>query len=181
MSPSRRLPARKTKPKAAAKRVARSSRGKAKPRKKAAPRKAASARKAALPAKPPAPKPWSADIAGLNVVWYTCRDWEAAKRFYGETLGFPVAMADEQMGWVEYGTELPHLAIGKGDPSTPPSIGSGGAIAVLSCPDVRGTMAKLQARGVRCGTIDEIPGAVILGTFFDPEGNKLQLAQTLPR
>ena len=186
MSPSKKKAARKARPKPAAKAKAKA---KAKARvKRAAPRRAAPARRAPAPARsaPPAlppPRPWSADIVGLNLVYFNVRDWEAAKRFYGETLGFAVAFGGDEMGWIEYGgKELPHFAIGKGDAANPPypaPAGSSGGYPVFTCPDVRRAMARLQARGVRCGEIQEIPGMVLLGVFYDPEGNKLQLAQSL--
>ena len=58
-------------------------------------------------AKPQAPKRLSADFRDINVVWYNVTDWERAKRFYGETLGLPVAMQIDEAGWVEYGWPPP--------------------------------------------------------------------------
>jgi catechol 2,3-dioxygenase-like lactoylglutathione lyase family enzyme len=49
----------------------------------------------------------------LQVVSYNVTDWQRAKKFYGETLGLPVAafMGDE-VGWMEFGEkEGTHLAI----------------------------------------------------------------------
>jgi predicted enzyme related to lactoylglutathione lyase len=130
-------------------------------------------------AKPIAPKPWTDDIRGLNVVWFNVSDWERAKRFYGETLGLPVAYAQEEMGWIEYGRELPHLGINRwGGPGPLPAV-TGGGIATLTCADVRAFIAKLVAKGVRCDKIEEMPGMVILGMFYDPDGNRLQVAQSM--
>jgi predicted enzyme related to lactoylglutathione lyase len=55
----------------------------------------------------------------------------------------------------------------------------GGGVAVFTCPDTRAAIARLKEKGVRCDEVDEMPGMVILGTFYDPDGNKLQLAQDL--
>ena len=151
MSPTKKQPARK-------------------PVRRAAPRTRA--------AQPPAPPPWSDDIRELNVVWYNVSDWVAAQKFYGETLGLPVAFALEEAGWIEYGRTLPHLAINRWTAKSGIPIGGGG-VATLTCPDVRGTIARLRAKGVRCDEVEELPGMVILGTFYDPDGNKLQLAQSL--
>jgi hypothetical protein len=36
----------------------------------------------------------------------------------------------------------------------------------------------LKAKGVQCDEVEKIPGMVVLGTFYDPDGNRLQLAQS---
>jgi catechol 2,3-dioxygenase-like lactoylglutathione lyase family enzyme len=107
-------------------------------------------------------------------------DWERAKKFYGETLGLPVAYAVEQDGWLEYGKMgHPTLAINrwKGAAPMPPPGNTG--IAVLEVSDVRAFIEDLRAKGVRCENVEEIPGDVILGTFYDPDGHRLQAAQSL--
>ncbi|MBI3912721.1 MAG: VOC family protein [Chloroflexi bacterium] len=144
--------------------------------KKATAQRAAPKKRAA--AKPPAPKHWTPDIHGISVVTYHVRDWARAKKFYGETLGLPVAFEVEQVGWCEFGVEKqPTFAINKWESPDAMPIASGAA--VLTCPDVRATIAKLRAKGVRCDDVEEIPGMVILGNVYDPEGNRLQLAQPL--
>ena len=35
----------------------------------------------------------------LNVVYVYVKDWEAAKKFYRETLEWPVAYSDDKIGW----------------------------------------------------------------------------------
>jgi predicted enzyme related to lactoylglutathione lyase len=130
-------------------------------------------------AKPAASAPWNADMRDINVVWYNVTDFARAKKFYGETLGLPVAAQIDGVGWIEYG--LPnqtHLALNewRGPAPMPPT--NGGATATFACDDVRGAIARLRAKGVRCDEVDEIPGMVILGSFYDPEGNRLQLAES---
>ncbi len=142
-------------------------------------KRAAPKKRVAAP-KPAAPKHWTPVLHGISVVSYSVRDWERAKKFYGGTLGLPVAFAAEQVGWLEYGVaHQPTLAINKWE--SPDALPTGGAVAVLSCPDVRGTIAKLRAQGVRCDDAEQVPGMVIYGNVFDPEGNRLQLAQSLSR
>ncbi len=147
------------------------------PAKKKATRKATARPRAA---KPKAPPRWNAQMRDLNVVWYNVSDWERAKKFYRDTLGLPVALEIEQAGWMEFGhPNQAHLAINlwRGpDPMPPPK---GGATATIGCDDVRAAIAQLRAKGVRCDEVQEIPGMVILGTFYDPEGNQLQMAQSL--
>ncbi len=129
--------------------------------------------------KPAAPAPWNADMRDINVVWYNVTDFARAKKFYGETLGLPVAAQIDGVGWIEYGRpNQTHLALNewRGPEPMPPT--NGGATATFACDDVRGAIARLRAKGVRCDEVDEIPGMVILGSFYDPEGNRLQLAQS---
>lgn len=131
-------------------------------------------------AKPAALPKWSAEIRDLNVVWYNVSDLERAKKFYGETLGLPVAMVIDEAGWAEYGhPHQAHVAVNlwRGPDPIPPALG--GATATLTCDDVRGSIERLRARGVRCEEVEEIPGMVLLAGFFDPDGNRLQLAQSL--
>jgi catechol 2,3-dioxygenase-like lactoylglutathione lyase family enzyme len=164
------MSASKAKAKTKAKKVVR----KAVKRPTTAKRKVTVARKAAAPVPPP---PWTADIQDLNLAWYNVTDWPRARRFYEATLGLPVAFALDDMGWVEYGRGLPHLAISRWNESGPVPVNGG--VAVLTCPDVRAGIARLREKGVRCDEVQEIPNMVILGTFYDPDGNKLQLAQSL--
>ncbi len=93
----------------------------------------------------------------------------------------PVAFDVSEMGWIEFGyPNQTHLAFNLWrDQATKPSA-LGGATATFTCDDVRGAIARLQAKGVPCDPIDEMP-SVILGSFYDPDGNRLQLAQTLNR
>ncbi len=131
--------------------------------------------------KPAAPKKWSADIHDVNVVWYNTTDFARAKKFYSETLGLPVAYDVSEMGWIEFGyPNQTHLAINlwRDLATKPPALG--GATATFTCDDVRGALARLEAQGVRCDPVDETP-SVILGSFYDPDGNRLQFAQVVMR
>jgi len=139
---------------------------------KRAPRKAAS--------KPAAPKRLNANFRDVNVVWYNVKDWERGKKFYRDTLSLPVVMEMDQAGWAEYGhPNQTHVAINlwRGPEAMPPT--HGGATVTFGCDDTRAMVAKLRAKGVKCDEPDEIPGMVILATFYDPEGNRLQISQTL--
>jgi predicted enzyme related to lactoylglutathione lyase len=131
-------------------------------------------------ARKPAPPPrLNADFRDVNVVAYNVTDWARAIKFYHETLGLPIAFQVESAGWVEFG--LPnqtHLALNRwDDPKTVPP-NTGNATLVLGVDDARGVIAKLRAKGVRCEEPIEIPGMVIYGTFYDPDGNRLQVAQS---
>jgi hypothetical protein len=55
----------------------------------------------------------------------------------------------------------------------------GGAIAVLAVKDIEAARNELAARRVRCEHITTIPNIVKLCIFRDPDGNRLQLSQSL--
>lgn len=115
----------------------------------------------------------------INVVSYDVSKWEEAKKFYSETLGLgtPTFLSDE-FGWAEYGGENEtHLALNRAD--VPPA-GTGGATAVLSVDDAFKAVEELRRRGVKCEDPIPVPGMVTYATFFDPEGNKLQIAGPPP-
>ncbi len=107
-------------------------------------------------------------------------DWERARTFYRDTLDLPIAAEIQGVGWIEYGfPNETHLAISKWEGSEPMPPTIGGATAAFGCDAVRETIERLRDKGVRCDDVRGIPGMVILGTFYDPDGNRLQIAQSL--
>ena len=119
----------------------------------------------------------------VNVVSLYVSDWEAAKKFYGEVLDWPVAWASDEMGWVEYGRDNEaHVSINRWQDhdghAKPPAIG--GTMLVLSVDDAMKTAEALRAKGVKCDDVMVIPGVVAYGSFYDPEGNKIQFASSTP-
>jgi len=119
----------------------------------------------------------------LGWVSYNVTDWQRAKKFYGETLGLPVAwFQDDKVGWMEFGEkEGTHIAINlwQGPDPVPPR--DGGAIAIFSVDDAYKAVAELRKRGVKCEDVHAVPGMVTYATFFDPEGNRLQVAGPPPK
>lgn len=117
----------------------------------------------------------------VNVVQYHVTQWERAKQFYTDVLGWPVAFLSDEAGWMEFGEEgKTHLAINRWEESTPVPAGLGGALAVLTVEDAARTVAALRARGVRCDDAVVIPGMVAYGAFYDPDGNRVQFASSPP-
>lgn len=115
----------------------------------------------------------------VNVVEYHVKDWERAKKFYAEVLEWPVCWADDTIGWYEYGRENEtHIAISRLDEGDLLQSGPRDAIAVFSVDDAVKTTEFLRARGVKCDDAVNIPGVVCFGTFYDPEGNRLQFASS---
>ena len=117
----------------------------------------------------------------VNVVSVDVTDWERAKQFYGDVLSWPVAWASDEAGWVEYGRDNEaHVAIQRRDGPDPVPTRPGGVTLVLSVDDAHKTAEALRKKGVKCDDVVTIPGVVTYGTFYDPEGNRIQFASAAP-
>ncbi|MGD0005625.1 MAG: VOC family protein [Anaerolineaceae bacterium] len=119
----------------------------------------------------------------LQIVSYPVSNWQASKKFYGETLGLPVAffMGDEA-GWMEFGDKkAAHLAImpWPGPGPLPPH--NGGAIAVFKVSDAFAAVKELRKRGVKCDDAIPVPGMITYANFYDPDGYQLQIAGPAPK
>jgi predicted enzyme related to lactoylglutathione lyase len=113
----------------------------------------------------------------VQLVSYHVQDWQKAKKFYQETLEWPSVFISDDVGWMEFGRENEaHIAISlwRGPGPIPPK--KGGGMAVLTVDDAKKVTTALRARGVKCDDVVEIPGMVIYGVFYDPEGNAIQFA-----
>lgn len=116
---------------------------------------------------------------GVSVAYLYVRDLGAARKWYEGVLGWPLALGNDAMGWYEYaGPSGAHVAINQVQPGGL-GPGAGGTTAVLLVDDAAETLQWLKDRGVRCDELLVIPGVVKIGTFFDPDGNRLQFSQTL--
>jgi catechol 2,3-dioxygenase-like lactoylglutathione lyase family enzyme len=113
-------------------------------------------------------------------LWYRVSDLEAARDFYTQHFGFREVYFDEDDRWVRLARNDFELAIaegefaGAGEPS-----GEGGPMATLDVDDVKAEADRLRAAGVNVGTVVEIPGTIRLLDVFDPDGNRLQLAEDI--
>jgi len=112
----------------------------------------------------------------MTVAWFGVKNFEQAKKFYGETLGLKKTFEMEQ--WAEFAGAEGEASIGVsggGHAAAEP-----GATVVLRVDDIEREKKRLEAGGVKFeGKIDEIPGVVKLAVFRDPSGNRLQLCQVL--
>jgi predicted enzyme related to lactoylglutathione lyase len=106
-------------------------------------------------------------------------DFDAARRWYAEKLGFQEMYAIEEVGWAEFQTPLSGATIGLNrlDGAHP---GAGSVTITFGVSDIDVSRAELERRGITFdGPTNEIPGMVRLASFRDPDGNALMLAQTL--
>jgi predicted enzyme related to lactoylglutathione lyase len=112
----------------------------------------------------------------MTVAWFSAKDFEEAKKFYGQTLGLKKTF--EEQRWAEFSNAEGEASIGVAGDSLwgkEPN-----ATVVLRVDDIERERKRLEAIGVPFeGKIEEIPGVVKLTTFRDPSGNRLQLCQVL--
>ncbi|HET8527735.1 MAG TPA: VOC family protein [Gaiellaceae bacterium] len=107
-------------------------------------------------------------------VWYHVRDLDAARRFYRETLGFEEDAVDFQERWSHVRRGAMEVGLAEGEP------GEDGPVAHVDVDDVKAEAERLRAAGVDVGVVVEIPqGVMRLLDVYDPDGNRIQLAQEL--
>ncbi len=105
-------------------------------------------------------------------VWYGVRDLERARAFYTGTLGFEELYRDEDGRWMRLARNGAELALAESDEGT-------GAVLAVDVEDVKAEAARLRGEGVEVGVVLELHGAMRLLDVFDPDGNRIQLAEEL--
>ena len=113
---------------------------------------------------------------GINVVSIPVNDLAVAKTFYGEILELGEPVYDlPDAGWIEFGIggDGGNIAVTTADAE---HAGRSGVTIVLNVPDCESAVARLRAKGVRCDDPVTFPGFVVFASFYDPFGNRLQMA-----
>ena len=108
-------------------------------------------------------------------IWYRVRDLDAARAFYTGVLGFTESFVDEEERWVSLDRGTTEIALGEGEPEPE---GAGG-VATIDVEDVKAERERLAEANVEVGTVLELHGAMRLLDVFDPDGNRIQLAEEL--
>ncbi len=107
-------------------------------------------------------------------IWYGVRDLDAARSFYVEKLGFDEVYRDDDGRWMRLARRDVEIGVAEGEGPEETE-----AVATLEVEDVKAEAERLRAAGVDVGVVLEIPEAVRLVDVFDPDGNRVQLAQDL--
>ncbi len=105
-------------------------------------------------------------------IWYAVRDLAAARRWYVDMLGFEETYFDADAGWSKLRRGEMEIALAEGEPEE-------GGVAHVDVSDVKAEAERLRAAGVDVGTVLELHGEIRLLDVFDPDGNRIQLAQEL--
>ena len=107
-------------------------------------------------------------------VWYRVRDLDAGRRFYRDTLGFEETALDLEEGWSQLRRGAMEIGLVEGEPEAE------GPVAHVDVEDLKAEANRLREAGVEVGVVVEIPhGDIRLVDVYDPDGNRIQLAQEL--
>ena len=107
-------------------------------------------------------------------VWYHVRSLDDARRFYRETLGFEETAVDFDQRWSHLQHGEMEVGLAEGTPR------DDGVVAHVDVDDVKAEAERLRSEGVNVGVVVEIPqGVMRLLDVYDPDGNRIQLAQEL--
>ena len=105
-------------------------------------------------------------------VWYRVRDLAAARDFYTSKLRFTETYFDGDDRWARLERDGTEIVIAQGEPED-------GGVAHVDVADVKAEAERLRTAGVEVGVVLELHGEMRLLDVFDPDGNRIQLAQEL--
>ena len=105
-------------------------------------------------------------------VWYHVRNLDEGRRFYRELLGFEELAVDFAGRWSTLRRGEMEIGLAEGEP------GDDG-VAHVDVPDLKREAERLREAGVEVGIVLELTGEMRLLDVYDPDGNRIQLAQEL--
>ena len=106
-------------------------------------------------------------------VWYRVRDFDAGRDFYKRVLGFDETFVDWDDKWAKLERGDMQIALAEGEPNPE------GGVATVDVDDVKAEAERLRSEDVSVGVVLELAGQMRLVDVFDPDGNRIQLAQPL--
>ena len=109
-------------------------------------------------------------------MWVPVLDFERAKSFYMEDLEFKLVLEDQESNWAEFQISPgAKIAIHGVKVTNANPIGA----LVLDVENLEKSELWLRGKGIKLTDKEEIPGLAKLASFTDPDGNVIQLSQTL--
>jgi catechol 2,3-dioxygenase-like lactoylglutathione lyase family enzyme len=105
-------------------------------------------------------------------VWYQVRNLDEGRRFYREVLEFEELSADFEEGWSTLKRGEMEIGLAEGEPAE-------NGVAHVDVADVKREADRLREAGVEVGIVLELTGDLRLLDVYDPDGNRIQLAQEL--
>jgi catechol 2,3-dioxygenase-like lactoylglutathione lyase family enzyme len=106
-------------------------------------------------------------------VWYNVRDLDEGRAFYRDKLGFVETYFDAEGRWSKLERGGMEVGLAEGEPEEE------GGVANVEVEDIKAEAERLRADGIEVGVVLELHGEMRLLDVFDPDGNRIQLAQEL--
>lgn len=108
----------------------------------------------------------------------SCKDLDASIKWYEDVMGFSLLYKVDDMAWAELASSVKGVNVGLSQVEKPEV--KGGATLTFGVTDIASARKQLEDKGVQFdGETMNFPGMVSLATFFDRDGNKLMLFQSL--
>jgi catechol 2,3-dioxygenase-like lactoylglutathione lyase family enzyme len=101
------------------------------------------------------------------------RDLDGGRAFYRDVLGFEETFVNSDDRWAKLTRGTMEIALAEGEPDQE------GGVAHVDVADVKAEAERLRRAGVDVGVVFELSGEIRLVDVFDPDGNRVQLAQSL--
>jgi catechol 2,3-dioxygenase-like lactoylglutathione lyase family enzyme len=105
-------------------------------------------------------------------VWYQVRNLDDGRRFYREVLGFEELSVDFEERWSTLERGAMEIGLAEGEPEE-------NGVAHVDVADLKEEAERLREAGVEVGIVLELTGEMRLLDVYDPDGNRIQLAQEL--
>lgn len=105
-------------------------------------------------------------------VWYHVRNLDEGRRFYQDVLGFEELGVDFDARWSELRRGEMEIGLAEGEPRDD-------GVAHVDVADLKQEADRLRETGVEVGIVLELTGEMRLLDVYDPDGNRIQLAQEL--
>jgi catechol 2,3-dioxygenase-like lactoylglutathione lyase family enzyme len=106
-------------------------------------------------------------------VWYLVRDFDRGREFYKQVLGFDETFVDWDDRWAKLERGEMRIAIAEGEPNPE------GGVATVDVEDVKAEAERLRDADVNVGVVLDLAGQMRLVDVYDPDGNRVQLAQPI--
>src|SRR5512146_466955 len=106
-------------------------------------------------------------------VWYHVSDFDRGRDFFKRVLGFEETHVDWEAKWAQLEHGRMQISVSEGEPNPD------GGVATIDVDDVKAEAERLRREDVQVGVVVELAGQMRLVDVFDPDGNRIQLAQPL--
>ena len=107
-----------------------------------------------------------------RTVWYHVRNLDEGRRFYQDVLRFEELAVDFDARWSELRRGEMEIGLVEGEPAED-------GVAHVDVADLKREAERLREAGVEVGIVLELTGQMRLLDVYDPDGNRIQLAEEL--